>query len=211
MVGLLRQSVFGRLAGHEDVNDAERLRHDPALRTRCVGSMPISPIRREAGPIRAGSSPKSERLFARFYHQVDTTYVNRLIPPARGKLNWANLRGAAVLAFNVVVRVGLKSDYRRPFWRAARRALRRGQIDAVLGMGFMAHHLIQFTREALRGQQNASFYSAQSRRSADAAAARRLGETEVRSSKASNAACTSCSLTSACRYASTYLKRLTTV
>jgi hypothetical protein len=32
LVGLLRQSVFGRLAGHEDVNDAERLRHDPAMR-----------------------------------------------------------------------------------------------------------------------------------------------------------------------------------
>ncbi len=32
LVGMLRQSVFGRLAGYEDVNDAERLRHDPALR-----------------------------------------------------------------------------------------------------------------------------------------------------------------------------------
>ncbi len=32
LVGLLRQSVFGRLAGYEDVNDAERLRHDPAMR-----------------------------------------------------------------------------------------------------------------------------------------------------------------------------------
>jgi hypothetical protein len=31
-VGLLRQSVFGRLAGYEDVNDAERLRQDPAMR-----------------------------------------------------------------------------------------------------------------------------------------------------------------------------------
>ena len=30
--GLLRQSVFGRLAGYEDVNDAERLYHDPAMR-----------------------------------------------------------------------------------------------------------------------------------------------------------------------------------
>ena len=29
---MLRQSVFGRLAGYEDVNDAERLRHDPAMR-----------------------------------------------------------------------------------------------------------------------------------------------------------------------------------
>src|SRR5271168_3870425 len=32
LVGLLRQSVFGRLAGYEDVNDAERLRRDPAMR-----------------------------------------------------------------------------------------------------------------------------------------------------------------------------------
>src|SRR5262249_33628615 len=32
LLGLLRRSVFGRLAGYEDVNDAERLRHDPAMR-----------------------------------------------------------------------------------------------------------------------------------------------------------------------------------
>jgi Transposase DDE domain group 1 len=30
-VGMLRQSLFGRLAGYEDVNDALRLRHDPAM------------------------------------------------------------------------------------------------------------------------------------------------------------------------------------
>jgi len=32
LVGMLRQAVFGRLAGYEDVNDAARLRHDPAMR-----------------------------------------------------------------------------------------------------------------------------------------------------------------------------------
>src|SRR5271168_4001935 len=32
LIGLLRQSVFGRLAGYEDVNDAERLARDPAMR-----------------------------------------------------------------------------------------------------------------------------------------------------------------------------------
>ena len=32
LLGMLRQAVFGRLAGYEDVNDAERLRHDPAMR-----------------------------------------------------------------------------------------------------------------------------------------------------------------------------------
>ena len=32
LVGLLRQSVFGRLGGYEDVNDADRLCRDPAMR-----------------------------------------------------------------------------------------------------------------------------------------------------------------------------------
>ena len=32
LIGMLRQSVFGRLAGYEDVNDADRLGRDPAMR-----------------------------------------------------------------------------------------------------------------------------------------------------------------------------------
>src|SRR5256884_5997405 len=32
LAGLFRQSVFGRIAGCEDVNDTERLRYDPAMR-----------------------------------------------------------------------------------------------------------------------------------------------------------------------------------
>jgi Transposase DDE domain group 1 len=38
--GLLRQPGFGRLAGYEDVNDAERLCRDPAMR-RVVGGRAI--------------------------------------------------------------------------------------------------------------------------------------------------------------------------
>jgi len=104
-----------------------------------------------------------ERLFARYRHQVEATYPNRFHPPARGRLTLANLRLGATLAFNVATRVGLKSDYRAEFWGAAWPAIRRGQIEAVLGMGFAAHHLIQFSREALRGEQNASFYSARAK------------------------------------------------
>ncbi len=32
MTGLFRQSMFGRLGGYEDVNDADRLGHDPPMR-----------------------------------------------------------------------------------------------------------------------------------------------------------------------------------
>ena len=37
LLGLLRQAVYGRLAGYEDVNDAERLARDPAMRAIVAG------------------------------------------------------------------------------------------------------------------------------------------------------------------------------
>ena len=100
-----------------------------------------------------------ERLFNRFHHQVEATYVNRKLAPARGKLTWSNLSGAAVLAFRILLYLVILSDYRRPFLRAAGHALKRQQYDAAFGIAFIGYHLVEFTREALRGRQNASFYS----------------------------------------------------
>jgi hypothetical protein len=51
LVGLLRQSVFGRLAGYEDVNDAEGLRHDPTIRWVVGGRAAIG---RAASPSQMG-------------------------------------------------------------------------------------------------------------------------------------------------------------
>jgi hopanoid C-2 methylase len=101
-----------------------------------------------------------ERLFARFRYQIDATYANRLRLPAKGKLTKINLKRALVLACNIIGRIGIVSDYRAAFWRAAWHALRRGQIEPIFGMGFVAWHLIRFTQEALGGRQNASFYTA---------------------------------------------------
>ncbi len=56
LVGMLRQSVFGRLAGYEDVNDAERLRHDPAMRWLVGG---------KAAEGRAASPNQMDRFDAR--------------------------------------------------------------------------------------------------------------------------------------------------
>jgi hypothetical protein len=38
LVAQFRQSVFGRLAGYEDVNDADRLGCDPAMRSLSAGT-----------------------------------------------------------------------------------------------------------------------------------------------------------------------------
>jgi radical SAM superfamily enzyme YgiQ (UPF0313 family) len=103
------------------------------------------------------------RVFARFRHQVDATYVNKAKLPARGRVKAANLRRGLTLLINSIVQLGIVADYRREFWRAFLYALKRGQLEGALGMAFMAHHLIKFTREALAGEQNASFYSTKAR------------------------------------------------
>jgi hopanoid C-2 methylase len=123
-----------------------------------------------------------ERLFARFAHQVDATYRNRMTVPARGRLTLTNLIFAARFAVRLAYHVGFKADYRRHFWRVAGRALRHGRIEEFFGMGFVAHHLIEFSREALRGDQNASFYSALNKRRAEEAAGWHRGEADLRKS-----------------------------
>ena len=104
-----------------------------------------------------------ERVFQRFRHQVDATYPNQFKPPAKGKLKAANLKRGLTLLVNAIIELGIRADYRREFWRVFLYAVRRGEIEGALGMAFMAHHLIKFTREALAGEQNASFYSAKAR------------------------------------------------
>src|SRR6202030_4134500 len=53
LVGMLRQSVFGRLAGYEDVNDAGSLRHDPAMRWIVGGSCSgVCSVAEPDGPLR---------------------------------------------------------------------------------------------------------------------------------------------------------------
>ena len=107
-----------------------------------------------------------ENIFARFRYQMDHTYGNRIKTPARGKLTRANLRRAFIMGKNIVWQIGVKSDYRGEFWRSAWHALKKGQIEAIFNMGFVCHHLIRFTREALRGEHNASFYAAKAKASA---------------------------------------------
>jgi radical SAM superfamily enzyme YgiQ (UPF0313 family) len=146
-----------------------RLDHDPSLESNVRFLRPYDEVIAMWRRCIADAY-EPERLFARLAHQVDATYVNRLRPPARGRLTFGNLKFAAGFALRLLYYVGLRADYRRAFWRTARLALSRGQIDVVFGIGFIAHHLIEFSREALRGEQNASFYSARSRRRTPAAA-----------------------------------------
>jgi radical SAM superfamily enzyme YgiQ (UPF0313 family) len=98
-----------------------------------------------------------EALFARFNHQLEATYAKRLNPP-RQVTAAAVFYGLGVLARLVII-AGITGDYRRAFWRFAWPLFRRGDIERVIAVGMVAHHLITFAREATQGRQNASFYS----------------------------------------------------
>jgi Transposase DDE domain group 1 len=74
LVGMLRQSVFGRLAGYEDVNDAQRLRHDPAMRW-IVGGKAASD---------AAASPSQMGRLRRAGSRQKRTFRRSLISPANG-------------------------------------------------------------------------------------------------------------------------------
>jgi Transposase DDE domain group 1 len=66
LVGLLRQSIFGRLAGYEDVNDAQRLRHDPAI-CWIVGGKQQKAVQRHR--VRWGDSKRAGSRNRRIYHR----------------------------------------------------------------------------------------------------------------------------------------------
>ena len=105
-----------------------------------------------------------EALYRRFAHNAEHTYRNRIKPPASPqRASWANIRKGLRIMANLLLRAGVRADYRGDFWRMAWPLLRQGRIEDVIHVGLVAHHLITFSRDAAAGNQNASFYSSKAR------------------------------------------------
>jgi len=102
-----------------------------------------------------------DTLFARYEHQLRVAYANRKrLPNSPQRASWRNIRRALVMLSRIFWFVGVKGDYRRVFWRYALARLRRGEIEFLISVTLLAHHLILFAREASAGRRNASNYSA---------------------------------------------------
>ena len=105
-----------------------------------------------------------EALFARYEHQLKHTYPNRIKPPnSKQRASWANIKRGLSMLQRIVWEMGIRSDYRRQFWKFTWPLIKRGEIEHVIGVGIVAHHLILFAREASAGRTNASNYSAKLR------------------------------------------------
>jgi Transposase DDE domain group 1 len=90
LVGLLRQSVFGRLAGYDDVNDAERLRHDPAMRWIVGGNAARGSA---ASPSQMACGPAGWGLYGHFKREESIDRVPALVKQSdliRRWCNWSN-------------------------------------------------------------------------------------------------------------------------
>ncbi len=101
-------------------------------------------------------------LYERFLSQARGTYLNRSTKNNTWQqLTWRNLRRAVRILGRIFWHVGLRSNYRRQFWRMFWTLIRRGQLEAIFHISTVAHHLIEYTRDALAGKGQASNYSLQ--------------------------------------------------
>jgi hopanoid C-2 methylase len=66
----------------------------------------------------------------------------------------------------LIVKVGVFSNYRDTFWRMAKPAFKTGDIDTIIHVSLVAHHMISYAREAEAGFQTAAFYSPKLRKTA---------------------------------------------
>jgi len=101
-----------------------------------------------------------EFLYQRFAYNIEHTYCNRIeVPNSPARVSWANIRKGLTLLGNILLRVGVFSHYRETFWKMAKPALKSGDIENLIHIGLVGHHLIQFAAECTRGEESASFYS----------------------------------------------------
>jgi hopanoid C-2 methylase len=99
-------------------------------------------------------------VYERFAYNMTNTYANRpSYPHSPQRASWRN----TLLGFGILARlfwgVGIRGDYRRSFWRFAGPALRRGKIEELIQTAVVSHHLIEFTRQCVRGTRESSFYA----------------------------------------------------
>jgi hypothetical protein len=91
-------------------------------------------------------------------------FPNRITPPnSKQRVNVTNIRLALRILGNLLVRVGLLSDYRAVFWKMAKETLAKGNVEALFHIGMVSHHLITYARQAAAGEHGASFYNQETR------------------------------------------------
>jgi len=75
------------------------------------------------------------------------------------QLSWYNLQRFVRILIQMFWRVGIRADYRKHFWKMFWRQLKQGNIETILQVAMVAHHLIMYSRDCTQGSVQASNYS----------------------------------------------------
>ncbi|MEH2002939.1 MAG: B12-binding domain-containing radical SAM protein [Nostoc sp.] len=101
-----------------------------------------------------------EFLYQRFAYNMEHTYPNRIeIPNSPSRASAANIRKGLTYLANILLRIGIFSNYRQTFWKMAKPALKAGNIENLIHVGLVGHHLIKFAQDCAKNEESASFYS----------------------------------------------------
>ncbi|MHC5742597.1 MAG: B12-binding domain-containing radical SAM protein [Nostoc sp.] len=101
-----------------------------------------------------------EFLYQRFAYNMEHTYPNRIeVPNSPSRTSAANIRKGLTYLTNILLRIGLFSNYRQTFWKMAKPALKAGNIENLVHVGLVGHHLIKFAQDCAKNEESASFYS----------------------------------------------------
>jgi hopanoid C-2 methylase len=101
-----------------------------------------------------------EFLYQRFAYNMEHTFPNRIkVPNSPARTSKANIRKGLTMLSNIILQVGILSNYRKTFWKMAMPALKSANIENLIHVGLVGHHLIKFAQECATGQESASFYS----------------------------------------------------
>ena len=150
---LPRTELYARLAAQG------RIAEDPSLESNVRFRRPYDAVVSAWRQLIA-EAYTPQAVYERFAWNSAHTYPNRKALPANSaRASWSNMRRGLTIMANLLFKVGIASDYRTTFWRTAWPLLRQGRVEEVIHIGLVAHHLISYTREALAGRQNASYYS----------------------------------------------------
>jgi radical SAM superfamily enzyme YgiQ (UPF0313 family) len=107
-----------------------------------------------------GSAYQPAKLLERYEYQIRETYSNwAKRPRTPQQKSWSNIKLGLIMLRNIFWKVGILGDYKIEFWKFALRRIARGEIEFLISSILVAHHLINFARDASGGQTNASYYS----------------------------------------------------
>ncbi len=108
--------------------------------------------------IAASYEPKG--LYDRFRYNIKNTFPNqKKLAMARYGFSWRIVRIGVFALATIFWNIGVRSNYKREFWRLAWELLREGHVDYLIHIATVSHHLIRFGEDVRDGKAAASIYT----------------------------------------------------